>query len=128
MAEANRGTSWADNEVKALLAIWGDSKIQEELDGAVRNKFVFERIAKQLKEQGYERGWKQCRAKTKQNTERSRITMVKQVEQESHVNSTGSLTKFWGVDQLQCLQLFLTLAAHTLNQKQIVMKKKLMVK
>ena len=32
-------------EVKALLAIWGDSKIQEELDGAVCNQVVFQRIA-----------------------------------------------------------------------------------
>ena len=42
MAEAliNRGTTWTDKEVKALLAIWGDSKIQEELDGAVRNQVV----------------------------------------------------------------------------------------
>ena len=67
MAEAltNRGTTWSDKEVKALLAIWGDSKIQEELDGAVRNQVVFERIAKQLKEQGIKRDWKQCRAKVK---------------------------------------------------------------
>ena len=42
MAETNRGTTWADKEVKALLTIWGDSKIQEELDGAVCNKVVRE--------------------------------------------------------------------------------------
>ena len=65
MAETNRGTTWADKEVKALLTIWGDSKIQEELDGAVRNKVVFETIAKKLQEQGYERDWKQCRTKIK---------------------------------------------------------------
>ena len=65
MAETNRGTTWADKEVKTLLTIWGDSKIQEELDGAVRNKVVFECIAKKLQEQGYERDWKQCRAKVK---------------------------------------------------------------
>ena len=42
MAEAltNHGTIWTDQEIKALLAIWGDSKIQEELDGAVRNQVV----------------------------------------------------------------------------------------
>ena len=67
MAEAltNRGTTWTDKEVKVLLAIWGDSKIQEELDGAVRNQVVFQRIAKQLKEQGIQWDWKQCRAKVK---------------------------------------------------------------
>ena len=64
-AEINRGNVWADKEVKALLTIWGDSKIQEELDGAVRNKVVFVNIAKQLQDHGYERDWKQCRAKIK---------------------------------------------------------------
>ena len=66
MAEAltNRGTTWTDREVKAL-AIWGDSKIQEELDGAVRNQVVFKRIAQKLNEQGINREWKQCRAKVK---------------------------------------------------------------
>ena len=39
-AETNSGTVWVDKEVKAPLAIWGDSKIQEELDGAVRNKAI----------------------------------------------------------------------------------------
>ena len=63
--ETNRGTTWADKEIKALLTIWGDSKLQEELDGAVRNKVVFQRIAKMLREQGYERDWKQCRTKVK---------------------------------------------------------------
>ena len=67
MAEAltNRGTTWTDREVKALLAIWGDSKIQEELDGAVRNQVVFKRIAQKLSEQGINCEWKQCRAKVK---------------------------------------------------------------
>ena len=65
MAETNRGAIWDDKEVQTLLVIWGEDKIQEELDGAVRNKAVFERIAKQLHEQGFERDWKQCRAKVK---------------------------------------------------------------
>ena len=55
----------ADKEVKALLTIWRESKIQEELDGAVHNKVVFGQIAKKLQEQGYERDWKQCQAKVK---------------------------------------------------------------
>ena len=56
LAETNHGTTWAD-EIKALLTIWGDSKLQEKLDGAARNK--------KLREQGYERDWKQCRVKVK---------------------------------------------------------------
>ena len=67
MAEVltNCGTIWTDKEKKALLAIWGDSKIQEELDGAVRNQVEFQRIVKQLKEQGIQRDWKHCHAKVK---------------------------------------------------------------
>ena len=45
MAETNHGTTEANKETEALLTIWGDSKIQEEFDGAVHNKLVFERIA-----------------------------------------------------------------------------------
>ena len=61
----NRGTVWSDKEVKALIAIWGESNVQEELDGAVRNQAICQRIAKHLREQGYGRDWKQCRAKIK---------------------------------------------------------------
>ena len=43
----------------------------------------------------------------KNNTEKSKTTMIKLVEEESHANSIGSLMKFLGIDQLQCLQLFL---------------------
>ena len=39
--------------------------MQEELDGAVRNKVVFQDIAKKLQEQGYMRDWEQCRTKVK---------------------------------------------------------------
>ena len=38
MAESNCGITWADKEVKVRLTIWGDTKIQEEVDGAVCNK------------------------------------------------------------------------------------------
>ena len=54
-----------DLEVKSLPAIWNDSKIQEDLDGAVRNKAVYEKIAQKMKEQGHQRDWKQCRSKVK---------------------------------------------------------------
>ena len=33
---SSRGSSWSDNEVRALISIWGEDNIQEELDGAVR--------------------------------------------------------------------------------------------
>jgi len=62
---ASRGSSWSDSEVKALIAIWGENKIQEELDGAVRNQAIFDGIAKKMRQKGYDRDWKQCRNKIK---------------------------------------------------------------
>ena len=61
----NRGCAWSEDEVKALLAVWGESNVQVELDGAVRNKAVFENISKKMKELGHNRDWQQCRVKIK---------------------------------------------------------------
>ena len=60
-----KGSPWSDEEVKALINIWAETNIQEQLEGAVRNKAVFERISKRLKEAGYDKDWTQCRAKIK---------------------------------------------------------------
>ena len=60
----SRSTAWTDKEIKALISIWGDSKIEEELDGTVRNKTIFVQIQK-IAEKGYEHDWQQCRAKIK---------------------------------------------------------------
>ena len=55
---------WTDNEVQALISIWSDSTVQNQLDDAVRNKVVFDKLAKKLKENwNVERDWKQCRDK-----------------------------------------------------------------
>ena len=43
-----RGTICTDCEIKALIALWGEGNVQDELDGAVRNKFVYEKIAQKL--------------------------------------------------------------------------------
>ena len=58
-----RGTIWTDREIKALIALWGEGDVQDELVGAVRNKVVYEKIAQKLQEHGYHRDWKQCRDK-----------------------------------------------------------------
>ncbi len=60
----NRGSTWSDVEVRALISIWGESDVQE-LDGAVRNKVVYGEISRKLKEQGHIRDTEQCRNKTK---------------------------------------------------------------
>ena len=58
MAEvaSSRGATWLDEEVLALVSIWGDEKVQEELDGAVRNKAVFEKIVRKMAEMGFNKG------------------------------------------------------------------------
>ena len=64
-ASTSRGSLWSDEEVRALIAIWGEANVQEELDGAVRNKVVYQDISKKLQEQGYNREWEQCKTKIK---------------------------------------------------------------
>ncbi len=61
----NRGDVWSEKEVKAKIAVWGETTVQNELDGAVRNKVVFQHISKKMGEQGYKRDWEQCRTKMK---------------------------------------------------------------
>ena len=51
----NCGAPWEDREVQALITIWGENNIQEQLDSATRNKVVYERISRELKKQGIER-------------------------------------------------------------------------
>ena len=58
----SRGSAWSD-EVSALITIWGDEDIQNQLNGATRNKTIFETIAKKLQKNGYNSDWQQCRAK-----------------------------------------------------------------
>ncbi|XP_045140076.1 multifunctional protein ADE2 [Echinops telfairi] len=65
-AVANEGGKhWTMPEVKALIGIWSDETIQQQLEGTVRNKRIFEEIAAKLQKLGVERDWKQCRTKYK---------------------------------------------------------------
>ena len=61
----SRGSTWSDGEVAALISIWGEADIQEQLDGATRNKTIYVRISKKLEESGFTRDWQQCKAKIK---------------------------------------------------------------
>ena len=65
-AKNKRGTLWEDEEVDALIALWGDEDVQAKLESAARNIKVFALIAKRLQELGYEgRSTVQCREKIK---------------------------------------------------------------
>ena len=62
---ANKQSRWKNEEILSLIAIWGDSKVQAELDGVVRNKSVYQTISKKLRENGYNKDWKQLYKKAK---------------------------------------------------------------
>jgi hypothetical protein len=47
------------------MKVWGEENIQDELDGAVRNRSVYNNISKQMNKMGYKRDWDQCKTKIK---------------------------------------------------------------
>ena len=63
---------WSSEETQALISVWGQAKVQIQLDGVQRNRVIFEGIAKQMQEMGYARTWQQCRTKIKNMTQRYR--------------------------------------------------------
>ena len=67
MASKERGCLWSEEEVTALISIWGEEEIQAQLDGATRNIKVYEKIAAKLSslENCRERTAVQCREKIK---------------------------------------------------------------
>lgn len=61
----NRGIAWLQSEVSALLDIWADSEIQEQLAGRLHNMCIYEKISRKLKDLGFNRTGEQCREKIK---------------------------------------------------------------
>lgn len=60
------GRHWTDDEVRALLCVWADSRIRERLKSTLRNKCIFQEMAFQMQRNfGVVRNWKQCRTKYK---------------------------------------------------------------
>lgn len=64
---------WSDNETKLLVTLWSDQKVQEQLENhSVRNKTVFEKLAKGMADGGFNRNSKQCQSKIKHLREQYR--------------------------------------------------------
>ncbi|XP_025030391.1 uncharacterized protein LOC103052562 [Python bivittatus] len=63
--KCRRGSTWKRAETIALLEIWGEAKIQQELRFSHRNIDIFEKIAEELRGHGYHRSATECRTKTK---------------------------------------------------------------
>ena len=56
---------WTSAETQALIAIWGEEEIQNALDGVVRNKTIYLKVARAMDELGHAKTWQQCRTKVK---------------------------------------------------------------
>ena len=67
---------WSAEATRALLSVWGEQNIQSQLDGVVRNKVIYEKVAESLHELGYDFTWKQCRTKVKNLTQSYRKVML----------------------------------------------------
>ena len=57
--------TWSDNEVLQLINFWGEEGVQQQLEGAKRNKHVYEKISNALARNGIRKSGDQCRAKMK---------------------------------------------------------------
>ena len=59
------GAGWSNEAIRALVSLWGEANVQEELDGVSRNRTINEGIAEGMHKAGYDYTWKQCRMKVK---------------------------------------------------------------
>ena len=59
--------NWSNSEVSVLIKLWGEQGIQEQLEGAKRNKHVYEKFAKQMQVKDSNKAGEQCRAKMKKD-------------------------------------------------------------
>jgi len=44
---------WTNDATRALIAIWGESSVQEKLDSFTCNKAIYEDVAEKLNAQGF---------------------------------------------------------------------------
>ena len=78
------GSSWSVEETRALLNLWGEDRVQRQLQGAVRNKGIFEGIQRALASLGYQRTWLQCRVKVK-----NLIAMYRKIKDNNNRSGQG---------------------------------------
>ena len=62
---ADCAATWSYDEVKILISIWADEKVQHQLDNCTKKVPVFQNIAKWLEETGFIRSFIQIRKKLK---------------------------------------------------------------
>ena len=47
---------WSTDATRALVSVWSQQNIQNELNGVSRNRAIYERIARELRNKGYDFG------------------------------------------------------------------------
>ena len=57
--------NWTESEVIMLIQLWGEEGAQEQLEGAKRNKHVYEKTVKEMQKKGCDKTAEQCRMKMK---------------------------------------------------------------
>ncbi|XP_054646380.1 multifunctional protein ADE2 isoform X2 [Dunckerocampus dactyliophorus] len=62
---SDTGRNWSDQEVRALIRVWSDDRVQLQLESSTRKRDIFVQISNRLMQQGIERDWKQCHTKYK---------------------------------------------------------------
>ena len=63
---------WSTEETRTFLGIWGAADVQAQLDGIVRNQAIYEKVATEMRDCGYDRTWKQCKTKRNNMVQRYR--------------------------------------------------------
>ena len=58
-------SGWTDSETRALLGVWSEEKIQDQLNKVNKKKPIFDAIAAKLSEFGYMKTGEQCKTKIK---------------------------------------------------------------
>ena len=57
--------AWKDEETFKLIKLWGESNIQEELEGCRRIKHIFYKLSSEMGSAGIQKSGTQCREKIK---------------------------------------------------------------
>ncbi|XP_077171247.1 uncharacterized protein LOC143826360 [Paroedura picta] len=60
-----RGPTWRDAEIRDLIGIFSEEKIQDAFQSSHRNREVFEQVAIKMRALGHNRAGLECRSKTK---------------------------------------------------------------
>ncbi|CAI5640132.1 unnamed protein product [Oreochromis niloticus] len=98
------GRHWTDDEVRALLCVWADRNIRERLKCTLRNKSIFQEMARQMQRNfGVIRNWKQCRTKYKNLKYDYKTAKSAHAAGGSSAGSPGKYMKFF--DEVEAILL-----------------------